>query len=192
MRSPRAPAWVFREPGSSGFHPLGLLPRPLPAGNDPGRGGETGKSSRDLRGPPPSTPRPSFLPGPKAKTPALGLCLLRSPRRGGGWAASGGPRCAQMLTALKSTKGFSRARPSGFSRAPALPLRAPGSTGRGRSEGPQHELGQRAACRPESRQWRHRELESETPRRPRSRVYTRPLGPAPRFLELRGRPSCNV
>lgn len=46
-RSPRAPARVFREPGISDFHPLSLLPRPLPAGKDPGKGGETEKSSRD-------------------------------------------------------------------------------------------------------------------------------------------------
>ena len=43
----KAPAWVFREPGISGFHLLCPLSRPLPAGNDPGRGGETGKSSQD-------------------------------------------------------------------------------------------------------------------------------------------------
>lgn len=84
-RSPWAPVRVLREPGIFGSHPLCPLPRPLPTGNDPGRGGETGKSSRAGSRPPPfATPRPSFLPSPVAKSRALGLSLLRSPRRGGG------------------------------------------------------------------------------------------------------------
>lgn len=84
-RSPWAPVRVLREPGIFSSHPLCPLPRPLPTGNDPGRGGETGKSSRAGSRPPPfATPRPSFLPSPVAKSRALGLSLLRSPRRGGG------------------------------------------------------------------------------------------------------------
>lgn len=85
LEKPWAPVRVLREPGIFGSHPLCPLPRPLPTGNDPGRGGETGKSSRAGSRPPPfATPRPSFLPSPEAKSRALGLSLLRSPRRGGG------------------------------------------------------------------------------------------------------------
>lgn len=54
-RSPTAPAWAFREPGISGFRPPARPPArlpdfgALPAGNDPGRGGETEEKKRGGR-----------------------------------------------------------------------------------------------------------------------------------------------
>lgn len=93
-----------------------------PCRERPGKGrGNREKLPGLARATPSTPPRPFFLPDPKLKSPALGLSLLRSPRRGGGATASGGPRCAQMLAAVKSTKGPSRVRPSGFAGAPALP-----------------------------------------------------------------------
>lgn len=139
-RSPRALVRVLREPGIFASHPLCPLPRPLPTGNDPGRGGETGKSSRAGSRPPPfPTPRPSFLPSPEAKSPALGLLLLRSPRRGGGqqW-----PALRPDVGGREVHKGFPE-RASPLASLPPGPIRrAPGwIRQRTRAKGHDRELG---------------------------------------------------
>lgn len=139
-RSPRAPAGAFREPGISDSHPLCLLPRPLPAGKDPGKGGDTGKAPGTSRGHPlRSAPRPSFLPGPKLKSPASGLSLLRSPRGGGG----------QRWPALRPDVGGGEVHSGARPRAcvpRVLPGRPPGSPRSAGSVGPGGGGGRGAGC----------------------------------------------
>lgn len=103
-----------------------------------------GKAPELYRGPHPfHTPRPSFLPSPEAKSLALGLCLLWSPRRGGG-----GPRCAQMLAIVKSTKGLPVLASPLASLSPRPIRRAPRWTRqRTRARGHDRELGQAGAVR---------------------------------------------
>ena len=155
----------------------------------------------------PRTSEPSNPPAPRRAPPSylvpnrslwLRGCASYGPQ---GTAASGGwPALRPDVGSREVHKGASRARPSGFAGAPALPParrragRAVGGEG-ARGEGPRPELG-RAGCvrgRSGGGDGGGAGSVSRSRRGGRARGYIHgPSAPPPRFLELLGRPSCNV
>lgn len=156
-----------------------------------------GKAPELDRGPHPSPHRapPSYL-VPKRSLRPWG-CASYGPQ--GEAAASSGPRCAQVLAVVKSTKGLpGRASPP-VSLPPGPIRRAPRwIRQKTPARGHDRELGRAGAVR-ESGETAAVVRADE----PRVGVQSRPggrargylpgqLAPPPRFLELPGRPSCNV